>query len=81
MIKVYTKSRCPQCSATIRWLDKHSLTYEVESVEGNEEVLKQLGFIQAPVVIVGDSDDQQQSWSGYRPDKLVYLTKTKETVC
>jgi len=70
--RIYSKTNCPQCAATYRQFDKHGIAYEVIDVETNQtafEYVKQLGFMQMPVVIT-DTD----SWSGFRPDKIKQLS-------
>lgn len=70
-VTVYTKPSCPQCNATKRQLDKQGIAYDVIDIattEGALEKLQAAGFRQAPVVIT-DND----SWSGYRPDKIKEL--------
>lgn len=68
MIQVYTKPACVQCDATKRHLDKAGLKYETIDIAQNPDALEKilnLGFQAAPVVIT-DND----SWSGFQPDKL-----------
>ena len=68
MITVYTKPNCVQCKATKRALDRAGINYrEVDlSVDAQAlENLRDLGYAQAPVVVVG-----AESWSGFRPDMI-----------
>ncbi|RRJ87440.1 glutaredoxin-like protein NrdH [Gulosibacter macacae] len=70
-ISVYSKPSCVQCTATYRALDKQGIEYEIFDVSADEkalEAVKELGYLQAPVVVT-DSD----SWSGFRPDKISEL--------
>ncbi|QDQ98132.1 glutaredoxin-like protein NrdH [Tomitella fengzijianii] len=71
-ITVYTKPACVQCNATYKALDKAGLSYDVvdisEDADARDYVMA-LGYLQAPVVVVGDSH-----WSGYRPDRIKDLT-------
>ncbi|WP_182346724.1 glutaredoxin-like protein NrdH [Tomitella gaofuii] len=71
-ITVYTKPACVQCNATYKALDKAGLAYDVvdisEDADARDYVMA-LGYLQAPVVVVGDSH-----WSGYRPDRIKALT-------
>ncbi len=65
-ITVYSKPRCVQCDATYRALNKYGVPYESVDVSVDAEALAYivgLGYMQAPVVVVGD-----QHWSGFRPD-------------
>lgn len=70
-ITVYSKPSCVQCTATQRALDKQGIEYEIFDLSVDEkalETVKQLGYMQAPVVIAGDDH-----WSGFRPDKISEL--------
>lgn len=71
-VTVYTKPSCAQCNATYRALDDRGIDYEVIDLSTDEQALatvKELGYLQAPVVITDDSH-----WSGFRPDKIAELT-------
>jgi len=71
MVKVYTKSNCPQCTATKRALNRYSIEYTEIDMENDLEALsyvKGLGFQAAPVVITADD-----SWSGYKPENIKAL--------
>lgn len=73
-ITVYSKPMCVQCDATKRALKKHNLDFEVVDMSLDLESLeyvKSLGYVQAPVVVVGD-----EHWSGYRPDLIKKLAQT-----
>ena len=75
-ITVYTKPSCVQCTATYRALENKGLEYEIFDVSVDEKALaavKELGYLQAPVVIT-DNDH----WSGFRPDKIAELAKLDE---
>ncbi|MBN6777477.1 glutaredoxin-like protein NrdH [Pseudoclavibacter alba] len=70
-IAVYSKPSCVQCTATYRALDKQGIEYEVFDVSVDEKALaavKDLGYMQAPVVVTEDDH-----WSGFRPDKISSL--------
>lgn len=67
-VTVYTKPSCVQCTATYRALDSKGIDYEVLDLsvdEGALEAVKQLGYLQAPVVVTDG-----EHWSGFRPDKI-----------
>ena len=67
-IAVDSEPSCVQCTATYRALDKQGIEYEVFDLSEDEKALqtvKELGYLQAPVVVAGDD-----SWSGFRPDKI-----------
>lgn len=75
MITVYTKSDCTQCRMTKNLLQRCGLDYKEVDFEEDEdarEFLKTLGFKAAPVVVIKDD-----SWSGFRPDKIKQLAKEK----
>ena len=70
-VTVYTKPSCVQCNATYRALDSKGIEYEVLDVSQDEQALaavKELGYLQAPVVIT-----DEDHWSGFRPDKIAEL--------
>ncbi|QBE49141.1 glutaredoxin-like protein NrdH [Leucobacter triazinivorans] len=70
-ITVYTKPSCVQCNMTYRELDKQGIEYDVLDVSADEtalETVKELGYLQAPVVVTDD-----EHWSGFRPDKISEL--------
>jgi glutaredoxin-like protein NrdH len=67
-VTVYTKPSCVQCTATYRALDSKGIEYQVLDLsvdEGALEAVKELGYLQAPVVIT-----DAEHWSGFRPDKI-----------
>lgn len=71
-VTVYSKPACVQCNATYRALDKEGIEYSTVDISKDPEafdMIKGLGFAQAPVVIAGDD-----SWSGFRPDKIEKLS-------
>ncbi|MBP1326411.1 glutaredoxin-like protein NrdH [Leucobacter exalbidus] len=70
-ITVYTKPSCVQCTATYRALDSKGIEYNVLDLSQDEsalETVKELGYLQAPVVVTDD-----EHWSGFRPDKISAL--------
>ena len=71
-VTVYSKPSCPQCEATKRQLAKLGVPFDTVDVTADPDALATLqaaGFLQAPVVVTDDD-----SWSGYRPDKIRALT-------
>lgn len=69
-ITVYSKPRCVMCDATYRALDSKGIVYDVVDLTQDdaalEYVMDDLGYSQAPVVVVDDHDH----WSGFRPDHI-----------
>lgn len=67
-VTVYTKPSCVQCTATYRALNAKGIEFEIFDVSVDEKALdtvRELGYLQAPVVIADD-----EHWSGFRPDKI-----------
>lgn len=76
-LTVYTLPGCVQCTVTKRALDAAGLPYILIDLTTDEqavELVKQLGYIQAPVVTVGDA-----SWSGFRPDLIEAVATARAT--
>lgn len=72
-ITVYSKPACVQCTATYRALENRGIEYNVIDVSQDPEALElvqSLGYLQAPVVVAGDTH-----WSGYRPDQIKALAQ------
>ena len=68
MIKLYSKNNCPQCKMTKRYLDEHNVEYKyinIDECEQAREHLRGLSVMSVPYVENGDD-----SWQGFRPDKL-----------
>lgn len=73
-VTVYSTPSCVQCNATYRALDRQGITYTVVDLtqdDGAMQMVKSLGYTQAPVVIAGT-----EHWSGYRPDRISNLGAT-----
>lgn len=71
MVTIYTLPSCPQCETTKRFLARQGVEYkEVDLSEDAEatEMVKQLGYVSAPVVVAGDAH-----WSGFRLERLQQL--------
>lgn len=67
-LTVYSKPSCVQCNATTKYLDSKGVDYAYLDVTKDPEALemiKGLGYMQAPVVVAGD-----EHWSGFQPDML-----------
>lgn len=75
MIEVYSKPRCPQCTATYRKLKSLGLPFNSFDVTEDAEAaafVRALGYSQAPVVVVREGEDGKikKHWSGFRPGLL-----------
>lgn len=75
IVRVYSKPNCGQCTATIRKLDLLNVEYVIEDATDPQTLaaLKELGYLSAPVVCVGVSNDDM--WSGYRPDRIEEIAR------
>lgn len=72
-VTVYSKPACGQCIATERALKTNGIEFTKVDMSKDEsalEMVKGLGYQQAPVVIIGDAQDH---WSGFRIDKIKAL--------
>lgn len=77
-ITVYTKPACVQCNATYRKLDNLVLNYQSIDVSKHEkdlEFIKNLGYLQAPVVVIKVNGTMVDHWSGFQPDKIGALAE------
>ena len=71
-ITLYTQPACVQCTATYRKLDARGVLYEVVDVSQDADALalvKSLGHLRAPVVVVREGDEIVEHWSGFDPDR------------
>lgn len=71
-ITVYTLPACVQCETTKRYLEKQEIefnTVDISSDADAAELVRGLGYTQAPVVVV-ETDERAWSWSGFRLDRL-----------
>ena len=75
-VTIYSKDNCVQCRATMRYLDKHGVPYDVESADENAQMLHNKGFTQAPVVVVYGPGGSTLSWSGYNIGRLQNLVES-----
>lgn len=72
-VTVYSQPACQQCDATYRALERKGIEYTPVDVTQDPEAyayVKSLGYLQAPVVVAGDTH-----WSGFRPDMIVELAE------
>lgn len=74
-VRVYTKPACKQCDLTKELLSSKKVPFVVEDLTeaGNLEAAKAMGFLSAPVVMVGED-----GWAGFRPDKINELAARTE---
>lgn len=73
-ITLYTKPACVQCTATKRAFDKSGIDYrliDITEVPEAREYVMALGYLQAPVVVVGN-----EHWCGFRPDRINALASS-----
>lgn len=71
-VTVYSTPGCQQCTATKRALESQGIPYDPVDLSKNDEALqflKELGYQQAPVVVVSEDDH----WYGFRPDRIAEL--------
>ena len=72
-VTVYTTPSCPQCEMTKKVLTKGQVNYSIVDLSQDEqamEMVKELGYSAAPVVIAGE-----HHWSGFRHGYLSNLIK------
>ena len=71
---IYGKKDCPQCDMTVKYLDRHETGFTYINIEHDQDacdyVKKTLGYLQAPAVVARYPNGSEQSWSGFRPDRL-----------
>ena len=77
-VTVYAKPNCKQCDLTKEGLAKNNIPFELADITDpdNLAAAKSLGFMSAPVVIVGDGLDGEgatNAWAGFRPDLIGQL--------
>ena len=64
-VTIYSKDNCVQCRATMRYLDKHGVPYDVKSADEHAQMLHNKGFTQAPVVATPGV-----WWQGLQPELI-----------
>lgn len=81
-VTVYTTPNCIRCDITRRALDKAGINHRTVDVAADpalrEYVTAELGYTEAPVVVV--DQDADHHWSGFRPDKIKALAGTNATI-
>jgi len=71
-ITVYSKSGCPECVFTKKFLESANISYEEKRVDKNKTYLDEvlhLGYRSLPVVKI----DEEEIFNGYNPDRLEEL--------
>lgn len=83
-VTVYsTGSSCQRCRLTIRKLEEARIRFTVidvtdaDNLAAREFITDDLGYSEAPVVIV--DDEPQHHWSGFRPDLIDRLASSGTT--
>ena len=69
LVTIFSKNSCVQCDMTKRELGKRGVEFEEKRMDLDESYLekaKEMGYLQAPVVILPDGTH----WSGFRPDLI-----------
>lgn len=86
IITVYTQPSCQPCKRTMWLLDREGVEYSTVDISTDpdaREAVLELGYMQAPVVIVNRGDTQDEThWSGLRPDMIAEfcVKPTKENI-
>lgn len=70
MTIVYKKEACVQCDATVRFLSRKKVPFELRTVDDLDPELRSR-HLQAPVVVAPDG----REWSGFNPDYLRTLVQ------
>lgn len=68
-VTIYSKSGCPQCVFTKKFLESQNISFTEKRVDLNETFLKEvttMGYRSLPVV----TSDQKDSFFGYNMNKL-----------
>lgn len=81
IVSVYTTGpECIRCVLTKRVLTEKGVRFLEVDIRSNdaarEHVVEDLGYTEAPVVVVTDDDH----WSGFRPDKLNALAEQRRSL-
>ena len=73
VITVYTNPSCVQCDATKKYLSERHTKFETVDLSTDGLALaavKDLGYMQAPVVFVRYPNGSESHWNGFNPSKL-----------
>ena len=69
-VTVYTLPICVQCDRTKKLMDRNGIVYDTVDLTTVPEVaakFKEDGFLQAPIVVLGNGG---RTWAGFRPDLI-----------
>lgn len=71
-ITVYTKTPCSQCVMTKNLMTREGIDFEEAALTDDlVEKFKAEGFMQAPIVVLGNDG---RKWAGFRPDLIQELS-------
>jgi glutaredoxin-like protein NrdH len=73
-ITVWTKTDCTQCVMTKKLMTRKGIEFEEADLEADDAQLaafKEDGFMQAPIVALGNNG---RRWAGFRPDLIEELS-------
>lgn len=73
MITVYTKPGCMPCAGTKRELTKIGAPFAVLDVTVDADAAAtamSTPYREMPIVLVDHADGTQESWAGFRPDRI-----------
>ena len=70
-VSVYTKKPCSQCVMTKSLMTREGIDFEeIELTDDLLDRFKAEGFLQAPIVVLGNDG---RKWAGFRPDLIMEL--------
>ena len=75
-LTVYVLPGCVQCTMTKHALEAAGVPYVLVDLASDEqamELVKQLGYLAAPVVVAG-----AVSWAGFQPDKIKAIAQAAD---
>ena len=81
VITVYTNPSCMACDATKKYLSDRNTKFETVDLSTDELALaavKDLGYMQAPVVFVRYPNGSETHWNGFNPSRLDGFIATAE---
>ncbi len=77
-VTIYQTPNCVQCRQTKKVLESKQIVFDVIDLSQHPEemeMVKSLGYAQAPVVITTDKYGKTDHWSGFRLTKLENLAR------